>query len=133
MTQTTSTPTIELPQQISGLKLDELISCSKIEPTSTSKFNEVELDSLDEQIALKLNQLKQQSSLFSKDGTDSSQSNWVLRQEENLTTNDPQTSPSSKRRWLVARSIENDVELSIDVRQLLCFTSLLPPSSIIHS
>ncbi|EGG08605.1 uncharacterized protein MELLADRAFT_61858 [Melampsora larici-populina 98AG31] len=101
----------ELEQKLSDFQLDDILSCTKIEPTLTlAKFKDVELDDLDDQIALKLNELKKRCPTFSQ-SQDSAPSNWILRQE-NVPNDDEAT---GKRRWLVTRNIENDVELSIDV------------------
>ncbi|KAH9809720.1 hypothetical protein DFH28DRAFT_988378 [Melampsora americana] len=113
-TRSISLTAVELEQKLHDFQLDEILSCTKIEPTlSLAKFKDVELDDLDDQIALKLNELKKRCPTFSQ-SQDSTPANWILRQE-NVPNEDEAT---VKRRWLVTRSTENDVELSIDLDEL---------------
>lgn len=113
-TRSISLTAVELEQKLSEFQLDDILSCTKIEPSlSLAKFKDVELDDLDDQITLKLNELKKRCPTFSQT-QDSAPSNWILRQE-NVLNEDEAT---VKRRWLVTRNIENDVELSIDLDEL---------------
>ncbi|KAG0141466.1 hypothetical protein CROQUDRAFT_674096 [Cronartium quercuum f. sp. fusiforme G11] len=108
----TTVTAAELQQKLSAFQLDEILSCTKVEPASSlARFTDVELDDLDGQIEMKLAELKKLSLFSQSQGT--TQSNWLLRQECA-----PETDTTVKRRWLVARNIENDVELSIDLDEL---------------
>lgn len=122
-TSTLSVTAAELQQKLSTFQLDEILTCTKVEPASHSlaKFQDVELDALDDQIASKLEELKKRS-LFSQDQDTANQSNWLLRQE---CPSPDQPETTVKRRWLVARNVENDVELSIDVRSCLSLTRII--------
>jgi hypothetical protein len=102
---------VDLPQKLSDLQIEEILSCTKVEATNPSDqahLNDIELGDLDEKIAEKLDQIKARSAaLMSNPNGESSR--WLLRQEPG----------APKRRWLVARNIENEVEISVDVS--FCF------------
>ncbi|KAH9456080.1 hypothetical protein MJO28_006095 [Puccinia striiformis f. sp. tritici] len=99
---------VDLPQKLSDLQIDDILSCTKVEatdPTDQAYLNDIELGDLDEKIAEKLNQIKARSMPENPTGENS---RWLLRQEPG----------APKRRWLVARNIENEMEISVDLMGL---------------
>lgn len=98
---------------LSELDVDEILSRTKVvQVTNTTDhqphLNDIELDDLDHKIAEKLDQIKARSSLISNDPGGDHSSRWLLRQETG----------TNKPRWLVARSVENELEISVDLTGL---------------
>ncbi|PLW43077.1 hypothetical protein PCANC_03790 [Puccinia coronata f. sp. avenae] len=102
---------MELSQKLSELQIEEILSCTKVEtsdPTDPAHMNDIELGDLDEKIAEKLEEIKARSSTLMPKNSNGENSRWLLRQEPG----------APKRRWLVTRNTENEVELSVDLMGL---------------
>jgi len=102
-----------LSEKLSELQIEEILSRTKVQESvehtdpAAAIMHDIELGDLDEKIAQKLEQIKARSipPLANPSGE---ASRWLLRQDPG----------APKRRWLVARNTENELEISVDLTGL---------------
>ncbi|MBW0542902.1 hypothetical protein O181_082617 [Austropuccinia psidii MF-1] len=104
-----------LPRVLSEMPIDDILSYAKAEPLSSRQhphLNDVELENLDEKISAKLKEIQMKSNERLAKGDAGEVGKWILREmiDDKLGL--------VKRRWLVARNEENEVELSVDLSEL---------------
>lgn len=111
-----------LSEKLSELQIEEILSCTKVQESvehtdpAAAIMHDIELGDLDEKIAQKLEQIKARSIPLLANPTGEA-SRWLLRQDPD----------APKRRWLVARNTENEMEISVDV----CLLLFLPSMSLL--